>query len=212
FFTPANHIGSNIPTTLGTMLVGAVLVAFMLRQEWAWSPAVQEKRLSASMRKARQEQAQADADYGDFFMLIAGRDEAQITQRIDFLKQHDMKIIQDSPSEYDDHSENYYRLIRTQIETVVKNQETVLLSNTEAQIQLLAYPDSLKRVYKQLSEVLITREQKRIETPDEQMAHIEFKVDVPQKLYSAILEEKIYELARIGNIAKMNRSNSPLMI
>src|SRR5690606_751846 len=45
FLTPIDNIGSNIPTTLGTTLIGAYMVAFMLRQEWAWSPVMKERRL-----------------------------------------------------------------------------------------------------------------------------------------------------------------------
>lgn len=195
-FIPINNIGSNIPLTLATSLIGALMVAFMLRQEWAWSPVMQEKRLSAAMRKARQEQAERDEAFGDFFMLISGHDEDTITERIDFLKQHDMSIITQDPTEYDEETENFYRLVHVKIETVVRHQETVFLNSNEARIQILAYPDAVKMLYKQLGEVITTREQKRIEAPDKQLMHIEFKADAPQRMYSTILEEKIYALAR----------------
>ncbi len=214
FLTPLNAIGSNIPTTLGTTLVGALMVAYMLRQEWAWSPVRQERRLSATMRQARKEQAEKDAAFGDFFMLIAGHDEAEIEQRIDFLKAHDMRIIRDTVPEYDEQSENFYRLVNVGINTVVKNQETVLLSNQEARIQMLGYPDTIKRLYKQYSEVIHPREQKRLESPDEQMVHLEFKADAPAKLYSAILEEKIYALAKdwqYGDDAVLQQATDELL-
>lgn len=195
-FTPVDNIGSNIPVTFSTAIIGSLMVAFMLRQEWAWSPVMKERRLSAAMRKARQEQAEKDTETGDYFMLISGHDEDEIEQRIDFLKQNDMAVIRDNPVEYDDESENYYRLINVKIETTVKNQEAVFLQNKEARIQVLAFPDTVKRIYQQIGEVLNARNQQRIESPNEQMMHIEFKADTPQKFYSAVLEEKIYALAR----------------
>lgn len=136
-FTPVENIGSNIPLTFSTAIIGALMVAYMLRQEWAWSPVMKERRLSAEMRKARQQQAEKDTESGDFFMLISGHDEDEIEQRIDFLKQNDMTIIRDNPVEYDEETESYYRLVNVKIETVVKNQETVFLQNKEARIQVL---------------------------------------------------------------------------
>ena len=195
-FVSPDNVATSLPLTFGTGMVGALTVTFMLRQEWAWSPVMKEKRLSAAMRKARKEQAQADAEFGDYFMLVAGQDEAYIQQKIDFLKQHDMTLIRADDAEYDEESETYYRLINVKIETVVKDVSTVLLANQETRVQILGYPDSVKRVYKQLSEVLLGREQKRIDPPQQEMLHLEFKTDVPSKLYSAILEEKVYELAR----------------
>lgn len=196
FFTPLDAVATNIPTTLGTTLIGAMAVAYMLRQEWAWSPVRQERRLSATMRQARKEQSENDAKFGDFFMLIAGHDQATIEQRIDFLKDHDMTVIRDTLPEYDEESENYYRLINVSINTVVKEQETIFLNNQEARIQLLGYADTVKRLYKQVSELVLPREQKRLEAPDKNMVHLEFKADAPSKLYSTILEEKIYALAK----------------
>jgi|GEM_PF-5621616 len=195
-FIPVNNIGSNIPVTLATSLIGALMVAFMLRQEWAWSPVQQEKRLSAAMRKTRQEQAERDEAFGDFFMLISGHDEETIGERIDFLKQHDMSIIHEDPTEFDEESENYYRLVHVKIETVVRHQEAVFLNSNEARVQILAYPDAVKMLYKQMGEVIEAREQKRVEAPEKHLMHIEFKADAPHRMYSAILEEKIYALAR----------------
>lgn len=196
FFVPIENIGSNIALTFSTGMIGAMMVAFMLRQEWAWSPVMKERRLSGAMRKARKEQSKMDAEFGDYFMLIAGRDADYIEQKIDFLKQNDMTLIREEPVEYDDESETYYRLVNVKIDTVVKNPDTILLSNQEARIQLLGYPDTVKRIHKQIGEVLRNREQKRLDSPDAKMLHLEFKADVPQKMYSAILEEKLYNLAR----------------
>ncbi|GAB5492886.1 MAG: hypothetical protein Phog2KO_31010 [Phototrophicaceae bacterium] len=196
FFVSADNVGTSIPLTFSTGMVGALTITFMLRQEWAWSPVMKEKRLSSAMRKARKEQAQADAEFGDYFMLVAGRDEDYIQQKIDFLKDHDMTLIRQQEIDYDKEGETYYRLINVRIDTVVKDPSSVLLSNQEARVQLLGYPDTVKRVYKQLTEVVIGREQKRLDAPNNEMVHLEFKTDVPAKLYSSILEEKFYELAR----------------
>lgn len=196
FFAPAENISSNIALTFSTGMIGAMMVAFMLRQEWAWSPVMKARRLSGAMRKARKEQSQMDAEFGDYFILISGHDADTIQQKIDFLKQNDMTLIRQEAIEYDEESENYYQLINVKIDTVVKNPDTVLLSNHEARLQILGYPDTVKRVYKQVGEVLNHREQKRLDSPDANMFHLEFKVDTPQKMYSTLLEEKLYNLAR----------------
>jgi len=46
-------------------------------------------------------------------------------------------------------------------------------------------------------EVIAPRDRQRVANEENaDMLHIEFKADAPQKLYSSVLEEKIYGLAR----------------
>lgn len=196
FFVPLNNIGTNIPITYGTAIIGAILAAYMLRQEWAWSPVKQEKRLSAQMRKDRSEQTARDEAFGDFYMLVSGHDKETITERLDFLRQHDMSVIQQDPIEYDNHTETYYQLVHVKIDTVVKDQDTVFLDNHEARLQILGYPDVVKRVYKQISEVLPLAKRQRMPAVDDAMVHLQVHATAPQRLYSAVLEEDFYALAR----------------
>ncbi|MGJ3238681.1 MAG: hypothetical protein ACFE0Q_08250 [Anaerolineae bacterium] len=195
FVTPA-QIGTNPAITLGTSLVGATVVAYLLRQEWAWSPVRQGQRLSAHMRRARKQQAEQDAHFGDFFMLVPGHDPAEIKQRIDFLRQHDMTLLDIQTPEYDEESETYYCMAHVKIVTVVKDQDAVLLKNNEAQVRVLAYEDISQRIVQQIGEVLTTRQHKTLDAPDGKMHHLEFIVDAPARLYSTRLEEQIYALAR----------------
>ena len=195
-FVPLDNVTSNMQTNLATALVGAWLTAYMIRKEWAWDPKKLGERLSSEMRKAIKEKAEKEAEFGDYFMLISGGDEAAIQQRIDFLIQHDMAIIKDTPTELDTETETYYRFINVKIETVVKDRETVYLQNKEARIRVIGYPDTTKRIYKQLQEVLPTNEQKKIDSPTDGLLHIEFKTETPKKLFSAHIEEELFQLAR----------------
>jgi hypothetical protein len=196
FFVPPDNVVSNMPLNLATGLLGAWLTAFMIRKEWAWEPKKHGERLSNEMRKAIKEREETKAAFGDYFMLIAGTDEEEIQQRIDFLGEHDMTVLQDNPAEFDKETETYYRLINMKIETVVKDRETLLLSNKDARVRIIGYSDTTKRVYKQLGEVLACNEQKRLEAPSENMLHIEFKTIAPQQLFSAHIEQQVFQLAR----------------
>lgn len=196
FFTPSDNVSSNIVVSLATGMLGAWLTAFMIRKEWAWEPKKHGTRLSNEMRKVIKEREETKAAFGDYFMLIAGSDEEAIQQRIDFLGEHDMTVVKDNPVEFDDETETYYRLVNMKIETVVKDRETLLLSNKDARVRVIGYADTTKRVYKQLGEVLVCNEQKRLESPSTDMLHLEFKTIAPQKLFSAHIEEQIFELAR----------------
>lgn len=196
FFAPPDNVASNMPVSLATGLVGAWLTAFMIRKEWAWNPKKHGTRLSNEMRKVIKEREDADAAFGDYFMLIAGTDQEEIQQRIDFLGEHDMSIVRDNPVEFDDETETYYRLVNMKIETVVKDRETLYLSNKDARVRIIGYSDTTKRVYKQLAEVLTCNAPKQIEAPSNNMLHLEFKTIAPQKLFSAHIEEQIFQLAR----------------
>ncbi|MEL6308841.1 MAG: hypothetical protein AAFN11_03045 [Chloroflexota bacterium] len=46
FLVPPENFGTNIPATFSPALIGGIMAAYMLRQEWAWSPVEQSKRLS----------------------------------------------------------------------------------------------------------------------------------------------------------------------
>lgn len=195
-FVPLDNATSNMQTNLATGLVGAWLTAYLIRKEWAWDPKKHGERLSSEMRQAVKEQSEKQEQFGDYFMLISGIDEEAIQQRIDFLGEHDMVVIKDNPAEFDAETETYYRLINVKIETVVKDREIVYLQNKEARIRVIGYPDTTKRVYKQLQEVLLANEQKRIDSPTAGLLHLEFKTEVPQKLFSTHIEEEIFQLAR----------------
>lgn len=196
FLVDPENPQSSLGVNLASGLVGAYLTAALIRKEWSFSPQNREKRLAKALRTTRKERQKQEAQMGDFYMLISGTDEGQIKQRIDFLKSNDMEIFNESPTERDEETNLYYRLINANILTVVKKPETVLLANQETRVQILGYPDSVKKVFKQVDEVLEVGEQKRIESPDPAMVNIEFKATSPSQLYSAIMEAEIYKLAR----------------
>jgi hypothetical protein len=196
FLVDPNNVASSIGVNFAAGIIGAWLTAFLIRKEWSFSPENREKRLGKALRETRKVREKQEEQMGDYFMLISGSDEGMIQQRIDFLKANDMIIVNEGITEHDEDTKLYYRLINAKIQTVVKNPETVLLSNQEARVQILGYPDSVKKVFKQIDEVLELGEQKRIEAPDKAMVNIEFKAAAPAQLYSAYLEAEIYKVAR----------------
>jgi hypothetical protein len=196
FFVDPTNVQSSIGVNMATGLIGAWLTAYLIRKEWSFSPEAREKRLGKALRATRQAREKQEAEMGDYFMLIAGSDEGLIKQRIDFLKSNDMEIVNEGITEQDEETKLYYKLINAKILTVVKNPDRILLSNTETRVQILGYQDSVKKVFKQIDEVLEVGEQKRIEAPDPAMVNIEFKTTVPVQPYSAFLEAEIFKLAR----------------
>jgi hypothetical protein len=196
FFMPADNVTSNMPVNLATGLLGAWLTAYMIRKEWAWDPKKHGERLSNELQKAKKEREARQAEFGDYFMLIAGKDIEEIQQRIDFLGEHDMVLMKDTPPEFDKETETYYRFVNMKIQTIVKDPDAIFLQNREARLRILGFPDTTKRIYKQISGVLPCTDQKRIESSDRDFLHLEFKTTVPQKLFSEHLEEQIFQLAR----------------
>ena len=197
FLLDPNNPQTSLGVNFATGLIGAWLTAYLIRREWSFSPDAREKRLAKAMRESRKVREKQEDMMGDYFMLISGRDEAEIKQRIDFLKSNDMLITNEGITEQDEETQLYYRLINAKIQTVVKQAETILLANQETRVQVLGYPDSVKKVFKQIDEVLDLGQQKRIEAPaDTAMVHIEFKATAPVQPYSAYLEAEIYKLAR----------------
>jgi hypothetical protein len=196
FLVDPNNVATSLGVNFAAGIIGAWLTAFLIRKEWSFSPENREKRLGKALRETRKEREKQEQQMGDYFMLISGSDEGVIQQRIDFLKANDMAIVNEGVTEQDEETKLYYRLINAEILTVVKNPDAVLLSNQEARVQLLGYPDSVKKVFKQIDEVLDLGEQKRLEAVDKAMVHIEFKAAAPVQPYSAYLEAEIYKLAR----------------
>lgn len=197
FLVDPNNPQTSLGVNFATGLIGAWLTAYLIRREWSFSPDAREKRLAKAMRETRKVREKQEDMMGDYFMLISGRDEGEIKQRIDFLKSNDMLITNEGITEQDEETQLYYRLINAKIQTVVKQPATILLANQETRVQVLGYPDSVKKVFKQIDEVLDLGEQKRIEAPaDTAMVHIEFKATAPVQPYSAYLEAEIYKLAR----------------
>lgn len=186
---------SSFLLTLGTGCIGAYMTALSLRQEWKWSPSGQAEEVWKSLRERRKSHETEKESFGDFFILIRGDDEGEIQQRIDFLKEHDMQILMDKPSERDPETNFFYRIVHTQIQTVVKEQEAVFLNNNEARLRVLGYPDTVKRVFKQMDEVLEIQAPKRIDAPSG-LVQLEAKTVTPTQLFSDHLEDRLFELAR----------------
>ena len=196
FFMNPERPQANLFVNLSTGLVGSFLIVGLLRREWDFSPENRAIRLQTAMRESHKAAQEAEAQMGDFFLLIFGRDEDTIVQKIDFLKTSNIDVMADKPIAHDDPTQLYYQFAGGKIITIVKEEETVFLNNQEARLRLLAYPDTVKRVYKQVQEVLEASELKSLEAPDNQLKHIEFKVQSPKVLFSDYIEEQIMLLAR----------------
>jgi hypothetical protein len=195
-FIDRNMLTSNLATNISGGLVAAFVTTLLIRKEWDFSPKRRDVRLSAAMRQSKKQKAKSpDAD-ADFFVLIPGNDQEAIGQRLKFLAENNLIVMQDNPIENDQQTDTLYKLAPVKIKTTVKDQETIFLANTEARVRIIAYPDTVKKVFRQINEVLEVTEQKRIESPHNEMIHIEFKANSPQRMFSEAIEEQIFALAR----------------
>lgn len=195
-FIDRGNLTSNLATNISAGLVGAFLTTLLIRKEWDFSPNRRDARLSTAMRQSRKANAKQPDSDADFFILVPGHDAEAIAQRMKFLTENNLHVIQNSPVEKDEQTNTLYQLVPARIRTVVKDQETIFLSNTEARVRIIAFPDTVKKVYKQISEVLDITEQKRIDSPHNEMIHIEFKTNSPQRMFSEEIEAQIFALAR----------------
>ncbi|MCA9913376.1 MAG: hypothetical protein KC496_08495 [Anaerolineae bacterium] len=177
-------------------LVGAVTTAFLIREDWQWSPQKRGQALREAIRKERKVDRKAEGKTGDYYILIVGRDAADTGQKLQFL--HDSNIMTYDVQEpaYDKETGLTFQQVQANIVTVVKEPEVVFLSNQEARLRILAYPDSAKKLYKQLTEVLEITNQQRIEWHSEDLLHLELQANAPQQLFSQYLEKQIYSLAQ----------------
>ena len=188
---------ANLFVNLSTGLLGSFLVVGLIRREWAFSPQNRDKMLSAEMRKTRKSQAAQQDTIGDYYLLVTGADEAAVGQKVDFLKASNIETFDEQPIAHDEDTALYYQLVHGRIVTVVKEPESVLLANHEARLRILGYPDTVKRIYKQMQEVLeLAGEPTKLESPDPQLANIELKANAPKVIFSDYLEKQIYMLAR----------------
>jgi hypothetical protein len=195
-FIDRSNLTSNLATNLSVGLVGAYLTTLLIRKEWDFSPARRDARLSAAMRQSRKAKTKEPDSNADFFILVPGNDVEAIGQRLKFLAENNLQVLQQTPVEKDEQTDTLYQLVPARIKTVVKDQETIFLSNTEARVRIIAFPDTVKKVYKQISEVLDITEQKRIDSPHNEMIHVEFKTNSPQRMFSEEIEAQIFALAR----------------
>jgi hypothetical protein len=195
FIDPANQ-QANLFVNLSTGLVGSFIIVGLLRREWAFSPANRDKMLWANVRERHKKQSSNLTEMGDFYILVLGGNEDEVAGKINFLKESNLTLLQDNMIQHDEETALYYQLVNGRIITAVKQADIVLLSNQEARMRLLAYPDTLKRVYKQLGEVLETSDVQKIEVSDPQMAHIEFRTQAPKVMFSEYIEQQIMALAR----------------
>jgi hypothetical protein len=195
FIDPHNQ-QANLFVNLSTGLVGSFLIVGLIRREWEFSPANREKMLWANVRERHKQQTLNLAEMGDYYILVLAGDADEVAGKVNFLKESNVEILQTQPTAQDEQTALHYQLINAKIITAVKQQEVVLLSNQEARMRLLAYPDTVKRIYKQLQEVLETSDVQKLEAADPQMQHIEFKAQAPKVIFSDYLDKQIMLLAR----------------
>jgi hypothetical protein len=195
-FIDPNNPQANLFVNLSTGLVGAFLIVGLIRREWAFSPANRDRMLWANVRERNKKQTLNLAEMGDYYILVLGGDDDEVASKIKFLTDSNIQILNENPIAQDEETELHYRLINAKITSTVKQQEVVLLSNQEARLRLLAYPDTVKRIYRQLQEVLETSDVKTLEAADPQMNHIEFKAQSPKVIFSDYIEKQVMLLAR----------------
>lgn len=196
FITPSDAAQTNIYMNLGVGMIGAYLIALLLRQEWKWSPEGRDEALWKSRRQELKERDEGRAELGDYYILITDEDEGGLKQRVDFLKEHDLKILKMSPVEVDQFTGAMYQIINAKIETIVKEPDTVFLDNQQSRIQILGYPSTVKKVIDQMNEIFEMEKPRRLEYHEAQMVNIEAKAKAPEQLFSHYLEQAVVELAR----------------
>lgn len=200
FLLDRNDIGNTFPLVMSTELIGAYVAVVMLRREWMWSEKARNEKLIQAMRgksgSTKTRKAAADVEtHVDFYTIIPGRDAAAVQERVDFLEAHQLKIVQSEPVEQDEKTGHFYRQVGLQIETVVTDDAGEIMANHEARVRILAYPDTAKRVYAQIAEVLTIDTTRRIDSPKD-LFHGEIMVQTPAQLFSDYLEDEIFKLVR----------------
>jgi hypothetical protein len=200
FLLDRNDIGNTFPLVMSTELIGAYVALVMLRREWLWSKEAREDKLLKAMRgkpgSTKTRRAAADAETRvDFYTIIPGRDVAAVQERLAFLEAHQLRVVESSPVEQDEKTGDFYQQAGLQIKTVVVDDVSEMMANHEARIRILAYPDTAKRVYAQLSEVLDIDTTRRMDGPKD-LFHGEVIVQSPKQLFSEYLEAEIFKLVR----------------
>lgn len=186
---------SNFLLTFSTSLVGALLTAYLLREEWNYSVEKRGYRLRRAMRETLKT-AQRDIDEGgDFYILLVGMDDGEIGEKLDFLKGAQLDLLRQDESERDEKTGMVFKLVTARIHQAAQDLDTILLAGDEARVRIVAYRDSAKRIYAQMGEVLECERPRRLDSPGE-LVHFEFKAKTPPRLFSDVLEEQIFALAR----------------
>jgi len=176
--------------------VGAVAAAFLIREDWEWSPQRRGQALREAIRKERKADRKAEGKTGDYYILVVGRDAADTGQKLQFLNDSNISTYDVQEAAYDKETGLTFQQVQANIVTMVKEPEVVFLSNQEARLRILAYPDSAKKLYKQLTEVVEITSQQRIEWHSDDVVHLELRANTPQQLFSQYLEKQIYDLVR----------------
>lgn len=205
---------SSLFLNLGAGLVGAVVAAFLIREDWEWAPQKRGEALREAIRKERKEDRKAEGKTGDYYILIVGRDAADTGHKLQFLHDSNISTYDVQEPAYDKETGLTFQQVQANIVTMVKEPEVVFLSNNEARLRILAYPDSAKKLYKQLTEVIEITSQQRIEWHSEDMLHLELRTNAPQQLFSQYLEKQIYDLARQWRDSEdetLNQAIDPLL-
>ncbi len=182
--------------TIPVGLTGAVGAAFLIREDWEWSPQRRGQALREAIRKERKANRKREGGTGDYYILIVGRDAADAAQKLQFLHDSSISTYDEQPPAYDSETGLTFQQVQGNIVTTVKDEEVVFLNNQEARLRLLAYPDSGRRIYQQLTEVLEITSKRRIEWHSEELVHLELRATTPQVLFSRAMEKQILALAQ----------------
>jgi len=205
---------TNLFLTLATFMISGVTAAFLIREDWEWSPQKRGEALREAIRKERRANRKQEGKTGDYYILIVGRDAADVAQKLQFLHDSNISTYDEQEPAYDKETGFTFQQVQANIVTTVKEEEVVFLNNLEARLRLLAYPDTAKKIYKQLGEVLELSSQQRIEWHSEDLVHLEMRTTAPKALFSQYLEKQIYDLSvqwRESGDEHLQQSIEPLL-
>lgn len=194
-FVNRDNPTSDLAGNLAAMFIAAWPAAYIVRKQWQWSPEKRERKLTAQLRSSRKQRVIDELNTPDFTVLVQGMDQGALAQKLTFLRESDLKILDSQAPQYDELADVHYQMVQAKITTAVKDQDVTLMDSNVAQLRILAYPDVAKRVYKQITEVVEENSRQRLDGPP-QLAHLQLTVQPPEQLFSEYLEQQIFELAR----------------
>jgi hypothetical protein len=166
---------SGISLNMSTELLGAMLTTVWLRRDWLWGST---KRSSFVNNRAFQQERRKNLENLDtgFQIYISGRDEMELEYKIQHLQEQQLTLTKIGSTEYDNPAGIVSCVVEAQMATASAEQDLLLMPTDEVRVRLIGLPDSTKRAYESIKSFLVCKEQKRIDTPEKEFLHLEFRV------------------------------------
>jgi hypothetical protein len=189
---------------MSTELFGAFLTTVLLNRDWLWAKGSDKSGSLLSpfaewIEKRVQKQhtfSVKTSSKADYYVLIVGENEVDVADKVAWLTRSGVVVVSQSYMTHDTENKRVYQEIGLAMDTYEKQAETVTLSNQEARIRVLAYPDTAYRIHQQMTEMLECNEPKHVSTPDKELTHLEFTVQRPRFLFSDYIEKQLNLLVR----------------